>query len=253
MLALKSPRSPQKRSVGRRRRRRCARTHKQKGRTGFRERHRMKHNRVTLLNRRRGTRVRRRGGVVPLPSLTNVFSYENLENELSTPINQSPIKILNTIGEGAHGRIYEVKFGTDIRCALKYMLKTNNSEQLYLNEVSCIQTLHDSELFPNLIAHGATANAYFLCIPLYKQDLLTYLSETHTRLMLTEEKLTAMEKLKSYAHQILEAINYMHSKSILHLDLKLENIMLTNEDSNEDSKVVIIDFGMAKILTDTQE
>ena len=248
MLSFKPPPprlSQKKRSVGRRRRRRCARTRKQKGRTGFRGRHRMKLNRVTLVNRRMGTRVRR-GGVIQPPSLTNVLSYNNVENELNTT-NQSQITILNTIGKGAHGLIFEVQYNAHLVCALKYMLKKEESATLYSTEVFCLEQLGDSERFPKLITHGETRNAYFLCISLYKKDLFTYFNETHNSLMLTDH-LTAMKNLKSYAHQILHAIQYMHSKSILHLDLKLENIMLTNEDSD----VVIIDFGMAKILTDKE-
>lgn len=245
MIAFKPPPrlSQKKRSVGRRRRRRCARTRKQKGRTGFRGRHRMKLNRVTLVNRRMGTRVRRGG--VELPKLTSVFSHDNVEKELNTT-NPSQITILNTIGKGAHGKIYEATY-KQTSCALKYMLKDDESANLYATEVSCLTRLGDNKRFPKLITSGKTTNAYFLCIPLYKKDLYTYLNETHNSLMLTDP-LTAMKKLKSYAHQILHAIQYMHSKSILHLDLKLENIMLTNEDSD----VVIIDFGMAKILTDEE-
>lgn len=43
--------------------------------------------------------------------------------------------------------------------------------------------------------------------------------------------------------QILEALAYMHEKSIVHLDLKPENILLDNLDSRQ---LKIIDFGISQ-------
>lgn len=53
-------------------------------------------------------------------------------------------------------------------------------------------------------------------------------------------------ELMDYFNQLLEGINYMHSKGIAHMDLKLENIMI-----NLDTKILkIIDFGDARIFND---
>ena len=49
------------------------------------------------------------------------------------------------------------------------------------------------------------------------------------------------ERLLPYLDQILSALNYVHSKGVLHLDLKPGNIMLDN-----DGRIVLIDFGASK-------
>ena len=49
--------------------------------------------------------------------------------------------------------------------------------------------------------------------------------------------------VKFYAAQIILAIGELHSKGIMHRDLKLENVMIDAEGF-----VKIIDYGLAKML-----
>lgn len=49
--------------------------------------------------------------------------------------------------------------------------------------------------------------------------------------------------VKFYAAQIVMAVGYLHSKSIMHRDLKLENILV-----DEAGYLKIIDYGLAKTL-----
>jgi len=51
--------------------------------------------------------------------------------------------------------------------------------------------------------------------------------------------------VRTYFHQLIEGLEYIHSKGIAHLDLKLENLML---DSN--FRLKIIDFDHAQPITD---
>lgn len=51
--------------------------------------------------------------------------------------------------------------------------------------------------------------------------------------------------VRSYFHQLIAGIEYIHFQGIAHLDLKLENLML-----GADLKLKIIDFDQAQLLTD---
>ena len=48
-----------------------------------------------------------------------------------------------------------------------------------------------------------------------------------------------------FVRQISAGVGYMHSQSILHLDLKPENVLCVAENSNQ---IKIIDFGLARFF-----
>ncbi|KAF8929539.1 hypothetical protein BGZ58_008873 [Dissophora ornata] len=48
-------------------------------------------------------------------------------------------------------------------------------------------------------------------------------------------------------HQILLGVEYLHSMGVVHRDLKPENLLF--EDKSENSRLMITDFGLSKVLT----
>ena len=61
------------------------------------------------------------------------------------------------------------------------------------------------------------------------------------------QKRLSEEVVKFYAAQIALAVGYLHSKGIMHRDLKLENILV-----DETGYLKIIDYGLAKTLQENQ-
>jgi serine/threonine protein kinase len=54
------------------------------------------------------------------------------------------------------------------------------------------------------------------------------------------------ERAKDIAYQILLAVSYLHSYGIVHRDLKLENVMMS--DPSDKAVPKLVDFGLAKII-----
>ena len=58
-----------------------------------------------------------------------------------------------------------------------------------------------------------------------------------------KQKRFSEQVVKFYASQVVSAVGYLHSKGIIHRDLKIENILIA-----QFGYIKIIDFGIAKLV-----
>jgi serine/threonine protein kinase len=70
------------------------------------------------------------------------------------------------------------------------------------------------------------------------KDMFDYLRYRHFKI--------SENRAKDLIHQIIQAVKYLHSYGIIHRDLKLENIMMS--DNSERAVPKLVDFGLAKII-----
>ena len=167
--------------------------------------------------------------------------FDQIQSDWNKVNSEQPITVEKYLGKGSFGTVIIVKYKTE-QCALKCIFKgTHESMKLsqFENELKALKTFSGNIYFPTLYGYGSTQHACYLLMPLYDRDLMDFI------LNIREEHKSsyreAVEKYKSrlrkYAKAILLGIEHMHSRKILHRDLKLENIVLAG------NSVKIIDFG----------
>ena len=87
---------------------------------------------------------------------------------------------------------------------------------------------------PNIIKHIKSSNQYpmgFIVIPYYEKKLKNYI---------INEENKKKEDLNKIAYQLLDALLYIHSKKLIHNDIKCSNILL--DDKNN---LILIDFSVS--------
>ncbi|KAF1808441.1 kinase-like protein [Eremomyces bilateralis CBS 781.70] len=156
------------------------------------------------------------------------------------------------LGDGAHGRVFVgvyVPSKRHVACKIvdlkQYRHRSNNAEeaetilQRIFREYECVHGLNH----PNIIQIEQvfkSENTMFIFQELLTGGDLDSLMEFKRRPLHDFEAIMIVR-------QILEGVKYLHDHRVIHRDLKLENILLTNRSPI--GRVVITDFGHAKKLS----
>ena len=166
------------------------------------------------------------------------------------------LTLIKPLGKGAFGEVYLTsKQGTKERYATKKIDKkfaANPRAKKYLdNEIAILKDV-DHPNIVKLYDVKETSQHYYLiteyCNGKGLSDCLEDYEEKYNKAF-SEEIVQYLMK------QIVSAIRYLHKKTILHRDIKLDNI-LVNFENEEDlkkknmlkAKVKLIDFGFARYL-----
>jgi tRNA A-37 threonylcarbamoyl transferase component Bud32/plastocyanin len=93
---------------------------------------------------------------------------------------------------------------------------------------------------PNIVQihdFGEQDDAYYMVMEFVEgQDL--------KRVVKSEGKIRPIKRCLQLIEQVADALHYAHSRGLIHRDIKPENIMI-----NEDGLPILMDFGIAKLLT----
>ena len=125
-------------------------------------------------------------------------------------------------------------------------MKEENKKQIY-NEASIMKKL----FHPNVISFKEVFKDikldYFYIVMEYANDGDLSKKIKSQKSKNYGEKYFSEEKILQYFYQICRGLQYIHSKNIIHRDIKSQNIFLM-----KNGKIKIGDFGIAKALTNTK-
>ncbi|KAB5528560.1 hypothetical protein PHYPO_G00141630 [Pangasianodon hypophthalmus] len=172
--------------------------------------------------------------VMEAPSTMTAFNQENVVEhyEIGEELGSGQFAVVRKCRKKSTGYEYAAKF---IKKRRSKSSRRGVSKEDIEREVSILKQIQH----PNVITlHDVfeNKNEVILILELVAGgELFDFLAEKES---LSEEEATEFLK------QILDGVNYLHSKHIAHFDLKPENIMLLNR-SVPHPRIKLIDFGLA--------
>ena len=146
----------------------------------------------------------------------------------------SPRFILDkVIGKGNFGVIYKaIDKETRIEVAIKLIRQPSLNQELE-NEVKVLRKLQGGKGIPLL---------YWSCIG-EKYYVMELLGQNLNEKFISQHKILSDSNFVIIAQQILERIEFIHSKSIIHRDIKPHQLLL---DRNKGKLIYLTDFGLSK-------
>ncbi|GAA5797619.1 kinase-like domain-containing protein [Helicostylum pulchrum] len=148
---------------------------------------------------------------------------------------------LNRVGEGTYGVVYRVRdTRTKQIVALKKIRMERETDGMpvsSLREISILKRMkHQNIVNVTDVAVGPRLESIFLVMEYCEQDLGSLLDMVPTPYTPSE--------IKCLMLQLLRGLEYCHSHSIIHRDLKMSNLLLTFT-----GVLKIADFGLARTLS----
>ncbi|TFK02053.1 Myosin light chain kinase, smooth muscle [Platysternon megacephalum] len=167
-----------------------------------------------------------------------VLEYHNVT--INTVVKASDLYTqLEKLGAGKFGMVYKLqeKATGKIRAGKYFRTRTPKEREAACREVELMNLLHHPRLVQCLAAFQSRAELVMV---------MEYVvgGELFERIVDDDFEHTEPTSIQ-YMRQILEGIQYVHRQSIVHLDLKPENIVCVSTSSHW---VKIIDFGLARRL-----
>ena len=154
-------------------------------------------------------------------------------------------RIIRTLGSGGFGETYlaeDTQMPSQRRCVIKQLKPIQNNTQIYQlvqerfqREAAILEELGStSDQIPSLYAYFQFNDQFYLVQELIEGDTVTEKIQQHG--LLTESA------VREILLSLLPVLEYVHSKRIIHRDIKPDNIILRHHDG----KPVLIDFGAVR-------
>ena len=152
--------------------------------------------------------------------------------------------LIRKIGEGGMAEVWEARHDQlGSRAAIKFLLpefaRNKDLQERFLNEGKRQAQLQHPNIIPAMDFFQVEGRSFLVMQYVEGENLESRLKRENPALTLKE--------VRSIAVDILSALDYAHSKGVVHRDVKPSNMLL---DAN--GRVLLMDFGIALALTEEQ-
>ena len=142
-------------------------------------------------------------------------------------------KLVQKLGEGSFGKVFKATYNSKY-----YAIKFENREEgqdLLKNEARIMSYLKGGPHIPKAHSYGFSGNYNIFVMQLLSKSLEDIFNERLKFSLKTGAML---------AYQMISALQYIHSKHIIHRDIKPDNFVLGANEYN--AYLYLVDFGLAK-------
>ena len=189
----------------------------------------------------------------------SVVDFERLEKVEYDDGRRYRILFNEVLGSGAQGTVYRGLTEEDEPVAIKVIptwrlvLEPGCEVQKLAAIEAELQTLRTLGRHPNLAGLIATATINRVdqtgkVRPHYKLVVMEVVNGRELAEHVAIEGAMRESVARSIFLQVLDGLAHMHKRGVIHRDLKPENMMVTGDVVDLDSRVKLIDFGVAKCL-----
>jgi len=160
-----------------------------------------------------------------------------------TPYSQSNKSLLfveKIISSGKFNVLLAKSINTNKQYAIKAFQKDEHSNYAFLQE----KRIHSSLSHPNILKY-IPEYLFEFDIPQYTVIFTEYASFGDFFNLILDYEFSDEKLIRTYFHQLVKGLKYLHTNNIAHLDLKLENLLL-----GDDFQLKIADFEMSQNISD---
>ncbi|XP_056286813.1 striated muscle preferentially expressed protein kinase isoform X2 [Pseudoliparis swirei] len=152
---------------------------------------------------------------------------------LQQGVPQKPYTFLDEKARGRFGVVRECRENTTGNIYMAKIISYNQAnKQEVLKEYEILKTLHNEKV---MALHEAYVTPHYLVL------VAEYCTGKELLYSLIDRFRYSEDDVVGYLVQILQGVEYLHNRRVLHLDLKPDNIMVTNLNA-----IKIVDFGSAQ-------
>ncbi len=146
-------------------------------------------------------------------------------------------EVIRQIGEGGFGRTYEARhILLDEKACLKQNINLTTADaELLKNEAKLLWNVHHHSLPAMRDFFRASDDSYIMAMSFVEGKTLDKIIAKH--------KALHPEEVSWIAQRLLNALFYLHSKGIIHGDVKPPNVIVQPKEHN----AILVDYGLASL------